>query len=369
MLVGGLTLLDRQLKQVRRAGVARVLVAGDRLADAATLNDDVLLIDPGVVLDDRIVAAMVAATAPAVATWPALRARGTERIDAREIAAGIALYPAALVRDTCAMLGDWDLAPTLLRAALAAGATRLDLAALPEFDASRDRDVPLVWARPDDADSAAAATAALLAAAEPGCRDWVGRWVHAPIEDAAVRLLLPLPVVADVVAGAGSAAAVAAGAAFATGWLWTGLLLALACGPVAGIAAKLARIRVERSRVGGAVIDFAAYGWFAAAAVHFAATGVAGAWSLAALLTGFMLAEHVQRGFYRRFTGRPLDIAGVLELRSGLIAARRDTLLCAWLPFAAFGQWAAGFAVLAAYATASFFVAQWRTFKRLGERA
>jgi hypothetical protein len=365
LLVGGITVLERQTRQVRRAGFTPIVVDGHSL-DAASLDGDVLVVDAGVVLDDRIVGAMAAATAPAVATWPG--ARGTERIDLRDNSAGIALYPAALVRETVATLGEWDFGATLLRASLAAGAKRVDLSASPLFDTGLDRAVPLVWARPDDADGAAVATAALVAAAQPGCRDAVERWLHGPIEDVIVRLLLPLPVPADVVALAVGAITVAAGVAFATGWLWTALVLALTCGPLAGIAAKLARVRVEQARIDSAVVDLAPYGWFVAVAAHFAATGMPGAWPISALLTGFMLADRVQHGFFRRLTSPPLAAAGAFERRSGLIAARRDTLLWTWLGFAAFGFWYAGFVVLATYATVSFFVAQWRTFKRLAAR-
>nr|WP_295662604.1 hypothetical protein [Polymorphobacter sp.] len=367
-IVGGLTILERQTRQVRRAGIARVLVVDDAPLDWATLNDDIIVIDLGVVLDDRIVAAIASAVAPAIATWSAASGRGAERIDATDTAAGIARYPAALVRDTAATLGDWDLVPTLLRAALIAGATRIDCSGLPLFDAGLGRDVALVWARPETADGAEPATAALIASAEPGCRDAPGRWIEGPAEDAAARLLLPLQVSGDAVALAAIGIAVAAGVCFALGWMWVGLLLSLLCGPLAGLATKLARVRVEAARIGGAAIELAPYGWFAAVAGHFAATGVISAWPVAALLTGFMLAERVQRSFFRHFTGKPLDLSGTYEARFGLVAARRGTLLWAWLAFALFGAWYAGFVALAAYATASFFVAQWRTFKRLAAR-
>ena len=366
-IVGGVSALDRQLRQVRRAGLVPIVV-DDRPLDAGTLDGDLLFIDAGVVLDDLIVVAMAAAIAPAIATWPAPTGFGTERIDAHDSAAGIALYPVELVRATMAELGEWDLAPTLLRAALAAGARRIDLAALPVFDAGLGRDVALVWARPDDADSAKSATAVLIAAAQPGGRDWVQRWLHAPVEDAVVRLLLPLPLPADLLMSAGIVAAAGAVFAFATGWLATGLMLAIVTGPLAGVAAKLARIRCRRARLDSTAIDIAPYAWFAAAAAHFAAIGVEAAWPLASLLTGFMLADRLQRGFFRRLTGRPLDTAGLFEQRLAEVAARRDTLLWTWVPFAIVREWTAGFAVLAAYATAGFFVAQWRVFKRLAAR-
>jgi hypothetical protein len=93
LIAGGITVLERQRRQVRRAGVSRVIVVGDTPFDPASLDGDgnVLVIDPGIILDDRIVALVAAAVAPAVATWPAASGFGTERIDARNTAAGIAL--------------------------------------------------------------------------------------------------------------------------------------------------------------------------------------------------------------------------------------------------------------------------------------
>lgn len=368
LIAGGITVLERQRRQVRRAGVSRVIVVGDTPFDPASLDGDgnVLVIDPGIILDDRIVALVAAAVAPAVATWPAASGFGTERIDGRDTAAGIALYPAALVRATATALGDWDLGATLLRAALAGGATRIDLAAQPVWAAGRERDVPLVWARPDDADGAAAATTALLAAARADGGGWPLRVVTPPVDDALVRLLLPWPVLADAdaVAVAAFAAALGAAAAFATGWLWTGLLLALGGGALAGAAVILARVRVENARRRGAgaaaaVID---YSWYAALAAHFAAAGQAGAWALAAMIIGFALAAREQSAFVRRVTGRPLAAAGAFERRVALFGAGRDTRLWALLPFAAAGRWYAGFAVLAVYTAATFFAVQRRSF-------
>lgn len=391
LIVGGIGILERQIRQVRRAGVVRTIVVGQRhwgdrvaadighVADAGGLPrlldgvDRVLTIAPGAVLDERIVAATVAGPAPAVAVWPTRTGHaGTERIDAVTVAAGIALYPAALVRDVAARLGDWDLPSTLLRAALGEpGLTRVDLAALPAYAPERRREVPLVWALPTDADGARAVTATIVAAAQKGCLDWPARYLHAPIEDAVVRLLLPTAVTPNMVTLANAAVALVAVVAFAGGWLWTGLILALVCGPLDGVDGKLARSRIEFSRLGELehVLDkVAEYGWFAAVAAHFAhALGHDGPWAVAALLIGFALAESLQGEFFRRFTGVQLDDAGRFERGFRVVAARRNTLLWTWLPFAAAGAWYEGFFTLSLYTLATFFVMQVRFFVRLGE--
>ncbi|MGI4879785.1 MAG: hypothetical protein ACRYG4_20095, partial [Janthinobacterium lividum] len=73
--VGGIGVLERQMRQIRRAGVSKVIVMGApelslppgdavRVANAAGLGaaldpaGDVLMVAPGLVLDERIVRAM-----------------------------------------------------------------------------------------------------------------------------------------------------------------------------------------------------------------------------------------------------------------------------------------------------------------------
>ena len=398
--VGGLGLLERQIRQVRRAGATRIVVLGPRdwsqsdddvviavsstaLARLIGEDETVLLVAPGLVVDERIFAVVVAAipataaSAPVIATWPAIGPGlrgGTERIDAGSFSAGVGRYPGAMVREIAARLGDWDMQSTLLRTALADPLVyRLDLASVPLHAPDRSRAVPLVWEQPGDADAALIATGALLAAAQKSCLDWPARFIHPPIENAAVKLLLAGPVSPTMVGVASLVIGAAAAIAFADGWLWTGLALALVCGPLRGIDDRLARVRLEASRLADPdhVADkLVEYGWYIGLAAHFAKVGGnVGPYAVAALLIGFSLADYLQAGFFRRFTGTTLDNAGAFERNLRLLGARRNTLTWALLPFAAAGAWYAGFGVLAAYAVATFFVSQQRLFKRLGDYA
>jgi len=376
LTVVGRPVLGRQARQAHHAGAARVLVLGGPVAQgemvagpdaaAASLADDdlVLMLAPGLVVDERIVAAVIAA-APAVATWPD---RGVERIDADTLAAGVAVYPGALVRRVAAGLGDWDLGSTLLRAALVDGVARLDLAALPLYAPSRRREVPLTWALPTSLTEAAAATTTVIKAAQKGCLDWPARFIHPPIEDGLVRLLGPTPITPNMVTLFVAALSLGAGVAFAYGWLWTGLVLALISGPLDGVDGKLARARVEFSKWGDLehVLDkIAEYGWYLALASHFAVTRGEAPWLVAALIILFALAEALGGEFFRRFTGSQLDDAGRFERSFRLVSGRRNTFFWTLLPFAAFEAWYAGFIMIAVYAVATFFVMQFSLFKRL----
>jgi phosphatidylglycerophosphate synthase len=384
--VGGRSVLVRHARLAEVAGIKRVLVLGEagppgvqpvrRVADlGAMIADDdlVLMLFPGVIVDERIVAAVCALGAPVIATWPAVGAgkhAGVERIDALTIAAGVALYSGAMIRRIAVSLDDWDLHATLLRAGLAEpGMQRLDLTALDTYAPARRRRVPLVWALPQSPADAEAATTMLIKASQKGCLDWPARFIHPVIEDLLVRLVAPTAITPNMVTVFVTLLAVAAGVAFACGWLWTGLVIVLISGPLDGVDGKLARLRLEYSRWGDVehILDKAGeYGWYACLAAHFAATrSPDGPWAVAALIVLFALAESLAGEFFRRFTGRQLDDAGEFERRFRLVSGRRNTFFWFLLPFGVGGAWYAGFIGIAVYAVATFAVMQLRFYRRL----
>jgi phosphatidylglycerophosphate synthase len=161
--------------------------------------------------------------------------------------------------------------------------------------------------------------------------------------------------------------------AFALGWLWTGLILALITGPLDGVDGKLARTRCEYSRWGDLehLLDkVLEYGWYLCVAWYFSnARGSALPWAIAALIILPAIAEAVQGEFFRRLTGVQLDDAGDIERRIRLVAGRRNTFLWTWLGFAAFGLWFEGFVGLAIYSILTTATAQWRFYKRLSAYA
>lgn len=391
--VGGIAVVERQARQLRSRGATRVLVVIERMtpgvaAAIAAIGDGVEVVREasaipallagadmvvtmaeGLVIDDRLLAAALAPTGPAIATWSAARAHA-ERIDPVRVWAGVARLPAGLVASVAAGLGEWDLESTLLRCAAAENVPSVALDALDDYAPERRRRVPLLWSAVRTDADAEGATDALVSAAQKGCLDWPARWIHPPIENAIVRLLLPTRVTPNQVTLLTGILGLLAGAAFATGALWLGLLTALLVGPLDGVDGKLARVRHEFSRWGDLehVLDkVVEYGWYICLAAYFAGAGEGGAWPLAAIIILFALAEAVQGEFFRRFTGGQLDDAGDIERRIRLIAGRRNTFFWTLLPFALIDQWYLGFAVIAAYSAATFFLAQARFFTRLAQ--
>lgn len=394
-IVGGIPLLERQVRQALKAGIPRVLLLAPHLPEPlatrvtadprvervrsgaaagqslATDSGDVLVIGPGLLLDERLVPAMaVDPRTPLLLAFGTEAPAGADRLDRDSHWAGIARLPAADAAAILADLGEWEPAATLVRAAVEAGAEHRLVEAEPLYAANRRRDVPMLWMRPSSATDARAGEEALLAAAQKGCLDWPARYLHPRIENALVRLLVDTPVTPNAVTVFTGLLGIAAIVAFATGWLWTGLLLVLAIGPLDGVDGKLARTRHEYSKWGDLehVLDkLMEYGWFLALGSWFAREHGLAAWLVAGGIIIFALSEAAKGEWFRRFSGRQIDDWGDFERRFRLVAGRRNTFFWSLLPFAAFGLWWEGFLFLLAYAALTWAIAEWRLLKAAGE--
>lgn len=347
----GISLDERLRRQLAPLG-AREVVDAARLAETRTGESGILLIEAGLVADERLLAAFLD-----TARRRGPRARALLAIGPDGRAGGLAWLPAAL---TLRGVPDWD--------ELASGlADRCDLGLIDDYAPERRRRVPLLWERPADAVAARRVSGKVLAAAQKGCLDWPARLLHPPIENLLVRVLWPLPISPNMISLLAFGLGLYAAWCFASGQLWTGLLIALAVGPIDGIDGKLARTRVEFSRwgdlehVGDKIVE---YLWFAGLAASFG-TGLA--WALAALIVLFAFAEAIQGEFFRRMAGFQLDDAGPLERGYRLISGRRNTYFWALLPFALWERWDLGLIAIAAYSVLNFFFVEWRFFVRLAE--
>lgn len=393
--VGGISLLERQVRMALKAGAKAVWLVAPALPSdlAARLSEDVRLwrvpttdalserlavetrdvlhLAPGLLVDDRLVAALVAGGgAPNLLAFAKAAPAGAERLDSQAHWAGAALLPASLVAGVAAGLGDWELSGTLVRAAVEAGAGRLIVEDIPTYALARRRDAPMIWARPLDEPARKLATESLIAAAQKGCLDWPARFLHPPIENALVRLLMNTPVSPNLITLFTGVLGFAAMWLFAIGQPMWALGIVLVVGPLDGVDGKLARVRHQFSRWGDLehVLDkVLEYGWFIALASWFSAAHGLAAWLAAAGIILFSLAEAASGEFFRRFAGRQLDDWGAFERHFRLIGGRRNTYFWTLLPFGLAGAWWQGFLAILAYAAITFAVTQWRFCRAVGE--
>jgi len=358
--LAGRTVIERQVRLAASAGASPILIlvermpaalsaAVDRLrrdhvpvqivrsaeeaAEAVDPYDRVLLVADGAIAGRSQLARVAAAEETAVLTVAdASHGEIYERIDASERWAGIAAIDGALLRETAAMLRDWDLQSTLLRRALQAGALHIPAegaVAILDREADLDR-----------------LERQIVAGANEAGGGWLSRLL-APIERFGTAFLLGSPASPQIV---GLAAAVLTGlgaASFYVHWYWIGLFKLMAATPLEGIARRLARLRMQES-VGQSwwhhLLEL-----FAATALVILAYDLAPVWGW-----GLILAAFVALAFLLALASETKG----RSVRGAFFLAERKGMIWLILPFALFGLWHAGIGALAAYAALSFFWAQ-----------
>jgi 1L-myo-inositol 1-phosphate cytidylyltransferase / CDP-L-myo-inositol myo-inositolphosphotransferase len=398
---GGIMLLERNVRLLRNAGAQTIyILTDDQFAVLAPLvsqlgklqdikligsaldltnsladDDSIMVLDEGVLLDERLIAAVAADEAPyCIAAFPSLAPEHERavRIDPEYSFASVLKAPGIAVRDVCRGLGDWDFVHTLLRAV--AAHPEVQMLAVPNLDtyvADRRRALPIYWQPMKAAGDQATALGQLIEAAQPHVLDWPARFLHPPLENGLLRLLLAKTVGPAWLSVLMMATGLLAVGCFAAGWRWPALLLVLGYGPLEGMMAKLVRLQLRYGRLdrlvllSGLLIEL---GCYAALAWSFTYSGnKANAWTIFFIICLCRLAAMAQHLFYLGFTGRALADAGPAERKIQLFAACRNTVFWAFLPFAALGNWWLGYQFIAIYVAATFFLAQLRFFVRLKE--
>lgn len=332
--------LAAALDRLRRERVPIVVArTAEEAAAAVDANDRLLLVADGAVVDVGQLHRVATADGAAVLTVPdGGYGEPYERIDAVSRWAGLAVVDGALFVETAAMLRDWDMQSTLLRRALQSGARHV----------AADGPVAILDAQGD----LALLERQILAVADGAGGSWAERAL-APIERLATHALMAAPVRPQAI---GLAAALLTGlgaAAFAWGWLATGLALILLATPLDGVAARLARLRMQD--------DIGRSWWcyllplFAAAALVALAYSLTPAHGWAMVLLAFTT--------FAFLAALAIEKEG-RKLRGGALLAEPKGMAWLMLPFAPFGLWNAGMALLFAYAAGSFFWAQHQVHAR-----
>ncbi len=363
--IAGRTLLEYQVRCAAAAGATPIVVLVDRIPIALNVVLEALQRDglPVVTVSDAAEAAsrfeageLVLLIADGLAPPPELTAslaeeqeavivtvaddeahHKFERIDAVSRWSGVAVIDAQTIGATAAMLGDWDLQSTLLRRALQAGARTAPIA--PGVGE------PLLA---ETAEDLAGLERHLIVTSRGSRRDWASRYVLPAIEEFATEKLLDTAVRPEMLVQAAFLLAIGAAFAFASGWLWTGVILLVLTTPLGLIARRLAALRLRpmparslsrRLLWPATGIALLALGWWQSS--H------GGHWgALFAAVTGAAFAEA------QRIEREKIELPGEIWLFS-----RRNAILAS-IPFAALGAWNSYLVALAAYAAISFLIVQ-----------
>jgi hypothetical protein len=364
--LAGRTVLERQVRLAVAAGADLIVVAVERVpaplleaidrlraqglkvvvarnaaeaAEAVHTGDRLLVFADGLIATETHIGRLLTLGAPTIMTVADVRVDDRyERIDAHSRWAGLALYEGEMLKRTAAMLGEWDLQSTLLRRAVQSGARQLALRGEPADDlltvAERSEDLGELQQR-------------IFDGAGGDRKDWVSRYLLGPIEQAAVRRLMPTAATPTALSLGGALLTALGALSFAWDWLWLGMAFVLLATPLDGVSERLAALRMqEREKESWSAHLLPALSGAALLALAYALTDTHswGTVALAVTTIAFMFALRTEKD------GHEIPGSHWLAERKGI----------AWLmlPFAAAGLWGTGLTALAAYAGGSFFWVQ-----------
>ena len=329
---GGLALLDRLLKQLRKleiADVALLVPEGDPIPVVAPN-----LFVPRVVRVPVGTHDLWGALAAAVDELaPASLALGADHlVDLRVLRAlaGRAETTVVDAGDPHAAQVAWVNVSDLRRdgAEVPARAARLPLVALDPYSPElRGTAEPYAFAVVTPADRERA-WRVLFDAVQKRALDLPGQYFDTPFENFLVRRFAPTDVTPNQITVATLLLAAVVAALFAHGWLRVGILLALVVGVLDGVDGKLARMKLATSKIGELehVGDFLyENAWYLSLASWFAvATGSAAYWYAGVVLVACDLTDSLLYLVAQKRTGRMLDELTPFDRGFRAIAGRRN---------------------------------------------
>lgn len=355
LLVGGLPLAVRHIKELSRLGIKGFYVVGtahvppyiqrvrwrrditlyavarpavtlpqclQALPAAAT---DLLLVRGDCLIDPRLLATLVTQASP---RW--LRAPQSA---AEAMPAAARIPPAGLAVWAATSLATW-----------LHDSVELDPAAMDDYSAAHRGPVPFYLHTVKTPTEAVAATKTLIRAAQKRALDLPALVLNPLFENRLVFWLCHTPITPNQVTLFTAVLGALIAVLFLNGWLRLGTLLAYAVEILDGVDGKLARTRLQTSRLGELehVLDFfVEHAWYLAITVFLAtSTGNRMLWWTGGGLMLCDLGDNLLYGLGRGLFGKHLDELGRFDRLFRLIAGRRN--IYAWM--FCFGFWA-GFPV------------------------
>ena len=385
---GGISLIERQARQLRRVGVSSLFIIADPalLLDAsvrrrlealrdmvvvasalelvAQLADDdvVVMVQEGGLVDQRILAAILGCKeVQALATFPpeAPQFSASTRIDARHGFAAVLKADGETVRHVCRGLGDWDLMHTLLRA-IAAEAELVDAASL---ETPRD---PLQWqfasAGADEPNLQAMLLDTQMARSQTALASWIAR----PAWRLALDAALPRGLRPWMVWSAALLLWLTCLGFMLKGWSWPGLLSLLLAGWAFGLGQQCARLLVLQEdapaglRATALLAEIIAWGAFGSAVL-----GMGGALGWWLLLCVCMLCTAWLRGLFKALTAASLTQGRAIDSLPGQWGSALPVNVLLVSVCLLTGHPALGLPTLAGLAIVTFLLTLWRFSQRL----
>ncbi len=340
-VIGGVSLLERQTRMLRKAGIQEILILDPKKAPPK-ITGEVLLLDGSSLIDDRIPELLlnqkgekIAAINGAFAGGARLKGENLEKFLKESLEVDLRMHNDRL----------------------------LDLSSHPDYRPERRRKVPFLWIPVKGAQDNVRCKEALLDAAQNGVLDWPAWYIHRRIENWIVFRLCETPVTPNQVTVVNNLVAWVALLLFLQGHFLTGLLTAMAAGILDGVDGKLARVKQMTSKIGEFEHLFDKIyesGWYLAMAYSLAVPGDRTPYILFGFLFAANMGDLAMVRLFRDKFGRPPDDFGPFERGFRVIGGRRNTYIWTLLPFYLVGQFYWGYLAITIYSLLSLSVRVWR---------
>lgn len=398
---GGISLVERALRQLQAIGAMRVFVLVEReggmippplptkwrdmeitlvsrALDLVTHIDDadqVLVIEEGVLVDGRLIeAAQSNLSRQALVVWAANSRNGVRatRIDPTYSFASVLKTSGYIVRTIAKGLGDWDLEQTLIRQV----AAQVDTVLLPvdgiiTYDKDLCRVDPILWQPISSVADEEVVTDELIAASQKACLDWPAAFIYAPLHKVILKLLVSYNLRGIYITFGMYMLGMAATGLFMTGRLRLAFVISLMFSLLIGMDDAMSKVRTESLRWKqhhDIVVKTIEYSWYSALAYNLSwVNGTATPWALAVIIVIVSVSRDYLATLFREMTGSTRAELDVTSRHSKLVEASLNVNIWTLLPFAVLEYWYAGLLFLSVYGTITFFWAQFRLL--IGVRA
>jgi choline kinase len=406
LTVGGLSLLARQLKQLKTAGISHVylmsfsmpeklhhhlpkfkgIIEKIEVVDANFTDtsfwdalDRVYLVEEGHLIDQRIVDAVVSNdNSNVISLFEENAAMFGEGAGLK-----VDINGSPRVFASCAVLGGQclkkaSLSPkykespvaTIIEAMVDDGESVAEnVSAIDLYEIDMMADVPILWRPISNKSECKRATKLLIENAQKAVLSWPARFVHPIFENLLVYYSLPTKISPNFLTLLIPLVGFYLAYLFAIGQMGVALSGAMLLGVIYGVRAKLVLIKLQPSNHYSFELIFdniVEYAWYLSMAFYFSSiTGSIGLWAIGWLIIFLSVANTVMISFFRCLTDKQLDDRGVFERALKLVGASRNTRVWALAVFALTLNWETGFWLLAIYTAITFFVYQWRFIVRL----
>jgi phosphatidylglycerophosphate synthase len=413
--IAGITMLERLVRQMSKAGVTDVVVvtphanvalsleikrlsaAGWRiqsslpneLSEKQTVpeNETVLVADGCTILDDRLLSMLSTAQIEMIPVLPIgqfsmtdqLKVIRLEKNDKRYGFAGAATIRSEQVHLMLSKDGKNWLESFLPRLLHREECDLVDLSLEPTYSYDMRRNQPFLALPITAVGDNPKMKRVLLDAAQKSVLDWPAWYIHRPIEKWIIYHLCEYRITPNQLTVLNNIVAFLGMYWFATGSLIAAMASALAVGVLDGLDGKQARVKVMTSEIGRIEEVFDKIyenGWYWAIAYWLSAQGVGD--NISYLLFGLLLfcnmADIVIGLVFKNQCGMQLDDFSPFERRFRVISGRRNTYIWTLIPFTiatlvlADPSWFFyGYAVITGYAIFTVTVRFWRLLSNLTE--